>query len=1398
MLSFLKGCPESQTGFPEIIQHGQNGFVAFFCAVIFLLSAAGLSAQTRPQLTDVKFLIDGQPVTETSYEDIRVQLIFDRQMDPNISPTVKFGLSEPFEFNVPEGQGWISETLWQGLFTVSDANPGADDGEYNFQIFGARDLAGTEMDTTLSSSFGQTLLICRTGKLVLSTTTLDFDTLSAGRDKILAVAITNESCAELVINSISVPSPFFLYESASAFTIPANSDAQIRIRFVPNARTTFQGTVTINSNDRQQSEHTVQLTGSAKGPEITLSRTAIDFGKIEVGDDSTSSFYVKNIQADNPLYSDTLNVSAIFASHSVYEATPTSFEVAPGDSQKIEVTFTPTDRITYNNQNLEISSNDLTAATVFLTLHGNASDDSPPPGPTNIDATWSGLNGYINGTSLPICWDNPDDPSGIAEIWWKFTQSPQPPTSSNDTTAAGGRYIISENETCANLQLAGRVSSGFWYCYLWLVDGQGNSGYGNYVATSFNYDNTPPSPPQVISRSIPDGQWFTDDDDFNLTIEIPQDAATGARDAIEVRWKYKTRPETSTDYAGKFTFSEVFENQVTFNIPFNSTSLCGRDELYIWLADSANNASPDSVTAVDYKFDICSGFVTDFTATWSGYNGYTNSPNLPICWNLEGGQSQISAVYWKFSRTPAPPTSPTDTTEFGGRVTLNAGATCANLRLLGKITSGRWYCYAWALFETGNNSSYQDPITTTFYYDTNAPDAPVITARSIPAQSWFGANQLYRLTIQIPADASRNVRDAAEVRWKFKTPPGSGDDFANRVVFSGANPETREFNITFNSEELCGDDSLYIWLADSAGNVSTDNVAINRYRFDMCAPHITRFHRDTLEVGTLGVTYRDTLVITDHSSVDTAWVRYRFGGAEAEEPPRPLTRIAGTDSFVVEIPQAGVTRRGLEFRITAQDSLENTGIGPIETNLCVTDSLWFPVRTRVTGDGDFRVDKDGRAVPLITGADSTSYQLFSIPYALDNGDILSVLEDDLGTYDDTKWRFFDYNPEGSGYLEGSDARPFEPGRSYFVVTNQEDIVVDSGPGVTVRTVCSDSIRLHEGWNLIATPFNFPVDRESLSLVNSNTDISLRSYERGWNIVDVMEPWKGYALFVMRETDNDDPIYLVVRPKAAPGRLSKRVDERIAMSSDQWQIQISAAADNVYDNDNWLGVNSKAAPGYDRFDLAEPPVIGAYVRVAFPRKEWGLPVSGFSTDIRPASDSDHTWEFDVTCNQPETTVRLNFQFRANVPEHAEVYLVDEAAKLSQNLRTRPVYTFTTGSKLTKKSLKLIVGSQDYAAAQAGEIGLTPKSFELLQNYPNPFNPETQIRYNLPQASSVKLEIFDLRGRHVATLVDGNQPAGFHRTSWNGENSAGRKVASGVYVYRLTANRQNMVRKMIMIK
>jgi len=92
---------------------------------------------------------------------------------------------------------------------------------------------------------------------------------------------------------------------------------------------------------------------------------------------------------------------------------------------------------------------------------------------------------------------------------------------------------------------------------------------------------------------------------------------------------------------------------------------------------------------------------------------------------------------------------------------------------------------------------------------------------------------------------------------------------------------------------------------------------------------------------------------------------------------------------------------------------------------------------------------------------------------------------------------------------------------------------------------------------------------------------------------------------------------------------------------------------------------------------------------------------------------------------------------------------------------------------------------------------PQGFALGQNYPNPFNPSTVIPYQFPTAAHVKLEVFNVLGQQIATLVNEERPAGVHTAVWDATDAAGQAVAAGVYIYRLSGTGVELTRRMVLI-
>lgn len=119
--------------------------------------------------------------------------------------------------------------------------------------------------------------------------------------------------------------------------------------------------------------------------------------------------------------------------------------------------------------------------------------------------------------------------------------------------------------------------------------------------------------------------------------------------------------------------------------------------------------------------------------------------------------------------------------------------------------------------------------------------------------------------------------------------------------------------------------------------------------------------------------------------------------------------------------------------------------------------------------------------------------------------------------------------------------------------------------------------------------------------------------------------------------------------------------------------------------------------------------------------------------------------------------------------------------------------------------MVVAAQDATEIQSsgsvGEITVAmdiPTTYDIQQNFPNPFNPTTTINYQLPKDSQVALVIYNMLGQEVKTLVEDNLDAGYYSVTWDGTDNFGKMIASGEYIYSITADDFNKNMKMVFLK
>ena len=256
---------------------------------------------------------------------------------------------------------------------------------------------------------------------------------------------------------------------------------------------------------------------------------------------------------------------------------------------------------------------------------------------------------------------------------------------------------------------------------------------------------------------------------------------------------------------------------------------------------------------------------------------------------------------------------------------------------------------------------------------------------------------------------------------------------------------------------------------------------------------------------------------------------------------------------------------------------------------------------------------------------------------------------------------------------------------------------------------------------------------------------------------------------------------------------------------------------------WDFITTVPFHGMDTYSFVAPTLVDSNATTAQTGEYWSTfvvtahtmdpnqffdsqPASGYSVDnLVPSVPED----FLASYSQETGTVQLTW---SPIPDedfdYFAIYRSDAAGVSPEN----DPYAFTTDTTfvdqdvVTGETYYYVVtafdfnGNQSDASAEASATVLSvdplaeiPDSYGLSQNYPNPFNPTTAIHFDLPEASKVKITIFNVLGKSVATLVDENRPAGSYTLNWDAHS-----YPSGMYLVRMEAGSYHSVRKMMLLK
>ncbi|MCX6132215.1 MAG: T9SS type A sorting domain-containing protein [Ignavibacteriales bacterium] len=495
----------------------------------------------------------------------------------------------------------------------------------------------------------------------------------------------------------------------------------------------------------------------------------------------------------------------------------------------------------------------------------------------------------------------------------------------------------------------------------------------------------------------------------------------------------------------------------------------------------------------------------------------------------------------------------------------------------------------------------------------------------------------------------------------------------------------------------------------------------------------------------------------------------------------------------------GVSRYRLEVSKSAfftsyvlQDSsltTKNRQIGPLQDS---TTYYWRVIATTTTGE-EVKTDvwsfttvpayKSTVAISTSLGFISkskasdfsaTDYRLFGLPGASD-----LALNSVLNGTQNVDWQAYWDNGASSNYMipyDGSSNFKFSVGRGFWLISMRPisvDRVVATAPLNSDQELI---VPLRSGWNIITNPFTSSIQWSKIQSVNGIA-APLYAFDGAFKSSLSFDPYVGYYLF------NGSPNSTLSGLRVPYSSIFTKLDQPVIAGSKGWRLHVRVTAGSEVIKGVEIGVEPDSRAGLDSYDERIPRGAGKGSAILLQREEWDKDYPSFGTDIRPGINGVERWNMTLERSQYEGARSQNVLIHVDgierIPTQYDVYLLDIDGKREQDLRKNQTYEFE--SRGTIREFSVIVGEPTLVRSEA-EKNL-PTEIKVGPNYPNPFNPETIIPIELPKTMDVKIVVYDILGRAVKTLYDRMMESGRHYVRWNGRDEQQRKLASGVYLFRV---------------
>ena len=509
-------------------------------------------------------------------------------------------------------------------------------------------------------------------------------------------------------------------------------------------------------------------------------------------------------------------------------------------------------------------------------------------------------------------------------------------------------------------------------------------------------------------------------------------------------------------------------------------------------------------------------------------------------------------------------------------------------------------------------------------------------------------------------------------------------------------------------------------------------------------------------------------------------LHYRVGG---EVVWNSVTMAASGANYVGVLPVSAIDMRSIEYYFESSSN---------------DFTATLPVANPSENPFSLGLELSNQQGPVLP---DKVWRMIGFPFEIAPADITSVFEDELGAQTGNNWRVGHWDPTTESYLNNDDVGTIVRKNGYWLWSDRFGSVGASGvsalPDTTIGSDKYGTLVLDTGWNQISTPFGF-----SISWLG-------RLYEAGiqpwaWEYVSgigsqttydtaaILEPFVGY--WIKNESGSAKTLLL---PYLRSGAVLKASPKPNRPTRNNWQVAIKLECESIADITNIAGVRPGACDSYDQFDFDEPPLFDKYVSLAFRQTSDGKDYRLLAGDFRNAQSSGKIFDVIVRGNSDEPAF-ISLAESPLIPTDYLVVLEDQFTERSYMLRPKQKVALPRVPSVDGHDYRLIVGTRKFLNGLELDIVTMPTRFELSQNYPNPFNPSTTIRFALPVPQRVLINVVNILGQRVTTLIDDDMPAGNNQVTWDGTDDFGRQVASGVYFYRLRTDKFQNNKKMVLLK